>query len=162
MSAAVTSSSELYCVVPPTLAEVLPRLRESLGSRGVAVIVERRDARASRNTGTRHQRALHLPRQLDGVPEGARVVQRMPAASARLADASLLEVVDLVVAGDASAASELVFRVHGRTFSRLQSHYGAEREVEAALGRMLDRLDTFDGYDAGDFYVWLDAVVDDR
>jgi hypothetical protein len=162
MSAAAPNTSELYCVVPPTLSEVLPGLRDTLGARGVAVIVERRDARTARAFGTRHQRALHLPRQIDGLPEGARVLQRMPAATARLADAPLMAVLALAADGDATAATELVFRVHGRVFSRLQAHHRAEREVEAALGRMLDRVGTFDGYDAGDFYVWLDDVVDDR
>ena len=161
MSAAA-SPSELYCLVPPALSDRLPWLREMLTSRGIAVIVDRRDARATRNASARYQRALHLPRTVEGVPDGTRVVQRMPAASARLADYSLLEVIELAVAEDGEACSELVFRLSPRVHTRLLTQDRELHEVEAALGRMLDRLPTFAGSHELDFLDWLDAVVDDR
>jgi hypothetical protein len=169
--ATLTTTQELYCLVPQHLAdEVLEPLRAHLAPLGIATIVERRDDSRPVSYSIARQRAMHLPREVPELPgtlaEHASAVvlrQRMPPAGLALADAPLLEVVDLAAHGDGTAASELVFRVSARVDSRLRSRHGADAErIEAVLGRMLDRLTTFDGHDAGDFYVWLDAVVDDR
>lgn len=163
---------ELYCVVPRDLAdEVVEPLRRHLGAQDVAVIVERRDTRASVPFEVRRQRALHLPRALPPLPpelgphaEQIKLVQRMPSPGLTYADNALLEVVDAARADDSVAASELVWRVHARVATRLtrrQAGTVTNAFVDRVLGAVLDRLGEFGGHEELDFLFWLDEVVDD-
>jgi hypothetical protein len=163
---------EVYCVVPRDLAEeLLEPLRKHFSAQGIAVIVERRDRRAHLTAETRRRRAMHLPRELPPLPGALaehaaelKLVQRMPTPGLGFADAHLLEVVDAANAGDSVAASELIWRVHGRIAARLSQRFGevvTNARLDAVLGRMLDRLGAFDGHTEGELLHWLDGVTDE-
>jgi hypothetical protein len=165
------AASDLYCIAPPDLPqEHLAMLQEHLATMGVKVIVERRDGVGHPPFDMRRQRALHLPRELPGLPpelaalgEELQLVQRMPGPGLAHADDPLLQVVELARAGDPVAASELVWRLHARVHSRLTAHLGevaARDGTDPALGRILDRLEGFDGTGEDAFLRWLDSVVD--
>jgi len=163
---------ELYCVVPRHLADdLIEPLREAFAAQDVNVIQERRDMRAHVPLELRRQRALHLPRALPPLPENLaehadelKLVQRMPSPGLAYADHALLEVVDAARNGDGVAASELVWRMHGRISSRLARHIGEVTDtdrVDRVLGRVLDRLDEYSGHSESDFLRWLDRVADE-
>ena len=164
-----TTTQELYCLVPPALSDtVLEPLREHLAGRGIAALVDRRAGRKVPYTVAR-QRAMHLPRALPDLPDelevhrdALRLVQRMAPAGLALADHDLLDIVEASAAGDGPASSELVFRISARVFARLERRHAraGQAEVERVLGRVLDRVEEFDGSDAEDFHGWLDDVVD--
>jgi hypothetical protein len=167
----VAVPSDLYCIAAPDLSqEHVAMLREHLADRGVTVIVERRDGIGRPPCDRPRQRALHLPRELPGLPPdlaalggSLQLVQRMPGPGLTHADDPLLLVVELTRAGDSVAASELVWRVHARVESRLVSRIGqvpAADRIDAALGRILDRLEEFAGTGEDAFLHWLDSVVD--
>ena len=167
----VLMRAEVYCVVPRHLAEeLLEPLRKHFAGQGIAVIVDRRDKRAFITPDARRQRSMHLPREFPPLPatlaEHAaelKLVQRMPSPGLAFADTSLLEVVDATRAGDSVAGSELVWRVHGRIGARLSRRFGdvvSNARLDEVLGRMLDRLDAFDGHSEAEFLHWLDGVTD--
>lgn len=166
-----STTQELYCLAPMSMADtIVEQVRDHLAARGIATIVDRRAGRPVPYEIAR-QRAMHLPRELPELPEdltsyvgSLRLVQRMAPAGLALADAPIMDVVQDAKHGDGPASSELIFRISGRVHSRLQSRHGrdAARDIESVLGRVLDRLEHFDGYDQEDFFAWLDSVVDDR
>lgn len=166
----VLTRPEMYCVVPPDLAdELLVPLRAHFADQGVKVIEERRDPRKAVSLEIRRQRAMHLPRALHDLPaplarhdERLRLVQRMPSPGLVWADTALLEVVAAVQDGDGVAASELVWRISARVADRLVFHRGQRGTnlLEQALGRILDELHDFDGHEETEFLLWVDDVVD--
>jgi hypothetical protein len=162
---------ELFCVVPRDLPDELRgALVEHLSSHGVQVIVNRRNPRARGAPAVPRKRALHLPRELPELPgelaehaEEIQLVQRMPAPGLVHADEPLEHVIEAVREGDPVAGSELVWRVHARVHARLVHQHGrvaGEGRVDAALGRILDRIEEFQGVGEGEFLHWLDGVVD--
>ena len=168
----VLMRAEVYCVVPRHLAEeLLEPLRKHFSGQGIAVIVERRDKRAHLTADARRKRSLHLPRALPPLPAEfaehqaeLKLVQRMPGPGLGFADTHMLEVVDAARAGDSVAASELVWRVHGRIAARLSRRFDevvTNARLDAVLGRMLDRLDAFEGHTEAELLHWLDGVTDE-
>jgi hypothetical protein len=162
---------ELFCVVPRDLPEELRgALQEHMASHGVTVIVNRRNPRVRGPVEIPRKRALHLPRELPELPaqladraEEIQLVQRMPAPGLLHADEPLHEVIEAVREGDPVAGSELVWRVHARVHARLVHRHGrvvGEGKVDAALGRILDRIAEFGGVTEAEFLHWLDDVVD--
>lgn len=166
----VTTLPELYCVVPREWEDVVTPLQVALAEHGIKVIVERRDLSATPSFEVRRQRALHLPRRMPDLPaelahlaDEIKVVQRMPSPGLTHADDTVAEVAAAVRAGDAVAASELVWRMHARVCARLSHRHGQIAGLamtDTAMGAMLDAIDTFQGYEELEFLNWLDRLID--
>ena len=176
----------IYCLVPEALAgELLEPLRKHYAEHaGVEVIVDRRrrDERRLHPNGRltdrfaeldrrmpKNRRRPVLPRRLERELPPAmaahagelRWEHRLAALRPELADAGLVELLELNAGGDEGALSEVYWRYLPRVRSRLRRLLGDHREAEDATRYVFGRA--FDGLeDRGPGRRSFEAFLDDH
>jgi hypothetical protein len=159
--------ARIFYLVPPEKATLVGPLRQHFAHEPrVEVLVERRAAAGGGGPRPRapiaeRDPARTLPPELRGEAQHLRLVQPMVPLRRTYEDADLGELIELSLAADPGAISELWWRISERALSRLRLAIGvfaAERATSELLGRVLDELP---GYERGHpFEHWLDRVVD--